>query len=52
MCFYMSDKEMEEAIQAVKEMEKARNIKFTKKEFDAMLLTLANPAFAIDAGVI
>jgi len=43
---------MEEAIQAVKEIEKARNIKFTQKEFDAMLLTLANPLFAVDAGVI
>ncbi len=42
-CNFISEQEINEAVTAVKQMENERNIKFSKKEFDNMVLTLIDP---------
>ena len=42
-CTFTTQEEIEEAVAAVKQMEKDLNIKFTKKEFDDMVRTCLNP---------
>lgn len=45
---FITDEEIEHAAQLVKDMEQKRNIKFTKKEFDQMVMTLIDPLLATE----
>lgn len=40
---FYTEEEIQDAVQATREMESILNIKFTKKEFDDMVLTLLDP---------
>lgn len=42
-CNFTTEQEIIEAVEAVKMIEKERKIKFSKKEFDNMVLTLIDP---------
>lgn len=47
-CAFYTEQEIQSAVKATKEMETNLNIKFTKKEFDEMVLTLLDPLLTVN----